>query len=86
MSELRAKWHGPPPAIGDYLMSSRRPRNAYRILHIQTTGHDAVDLFGDGPIGYKFEVVIIKACDVPEGATVHAWNWDRRDRRPVVWK
>ena len=55
------------------------------VLRVRETGRD-VDLAGDVAVHYVFEVATIKAQDVPAGAVVHEWKWDKRERKARVWR
>jgi hypothetical protein len=81
--KLRARWTGsPPPNVGDYLMSTQRPRFAYRICEVSRV--DRIVRW-DPALKTEFQYYTIaadrKALDaVPEGARVHPWRWDKRER------
>jgi hypothetical protein len=81
--KLRARWIGPPPRVGDYLMSEVRPRFAYRVDRVTLT---FPNVHWD-PIA-KAEVRLLQivadrvAKDaVPRHAKIHPWKWDRRTAR-----
>jgi len=81
--KLQARWIGPPPRVGDYLMSEVRPRYAYRIervtlafpnVHWDQKAKAEVRLL-------KIVVDRIVASGVPRDARIHPWKWDRREAR-----
>ena len=75
---LRARWQGRLPEIGEYLMSSTRPKFAYRI-----TGVEELRYLPHHVPGYqrlKLAVDRISAPDVPAGGVVWDWKWDARKK------
>lgn len=80
---LRARWHGPPPRAGDYLMSERRPRYAYRIEDVEHTSSQVCW----NPAAkvethlLKFIVARVPVTSVPRHARIHPWKWDRREAK-----
>lgn len=81
--KLQARWVGPPPRIGDYLMSATRPRYAYRIERLTLA---FPNISWDSLV--KAEVRLLKlivervAKDaVPKRARIHPWKWDKREAR-----
>lgn len=79
--KIRAKWTGDLPNVGDHLMSSHRPRFAYRILKIDGAKSGSI---GDAPAeDLKITVDRVKLRDVPDNATIHAWRWASRDSKRV---
>lgn len=80
---LRARWIGPPPRIGDYLMSQVRPRHAYRVAQVI----NASSLVRWDPAAkaevrnLQFVVVRRSVAAVPKRARIHPWKWDRRESR-----
>lgn len=82
---LRARWIGPPPRIGDYLMSQVRPRYAYRVAGVINAS-----ALVRWDAGVKAEVRDLQirvdrgpVADVPAGTRIHPWTWARRESRPV---
>jgi hypothetical protein len=81
--KLRARWLGPPPRIGDYLMSEVRPRHAYRIACMAS----AFPGVTWDPVAktearlIAFTVDRIAASAVSRDAKIHPWKWDRREAR-----
>lgn len=78
--KLRARWAGPLPQIGDYLMSSTRPRFAYRLTQVL---HPSSQVRWDAEAHaeirrLQFVVDRVAAAAVPKAARVHPWQWDRR--------
>jgi len=68
--ELRARWAGPIPSIGEYLASSpERARFAYRIIAVRGCG-----------ARLTLTVERFWLEELPPGALVHSWHWDRRCR------
>lgn len=85
---LRARWIGPPPRIGDYLMSEVRPRYAYRVERV-TMAFPGVTW---DPIA-KAEARLLRivadrvsASAVPKTARVHPWKWDKREAKHALSK
>lgn len=78
--KLRARWNGPAPRVGDYLMSPTRPRFAYRVLGVTVAGSrvtwDPVRRGEARRLTIDVERVAILA--MPSNARVHDWRWDRR--------
>ena len=68
--KLRARWVGDLPRAGDYLMSTSRPKFAYRVLEVKTHGSMCRQL--------TIEVDRLLAGDVPMHARIHPWRWDAR--------
>jgi hypothetical protein len=84
--KLRARWTGAPPRVGDYLMSSMRPRYAYRICEV-TRVENIVRW--DPVLKTEFSHYTIAAErgpleSVPKEARVHPWRWDKREPRRKV--
>ena len=82
--KLRARWTGsPPPKVGDYLMSTQRPRFAYRICKVTHVDR----LVGWDPVlktefqHYKITAERKALGTVPKEARVHPWRWDKREPR-----
>jgi hypothetical protein len=79
--KLRAQWAGAVPLPGEYLMSSMRPRYAYRITSVEAKlsawSRDAADEVAPRPI--TLIVTRVKAADVPSSSTIHDWKWSPRD-------
>ena len=81
--KLRARWLGPPPRAGDFLMSAVRPRYAYRIDEVI----NASSQVGWDPAAKKetrrLQIVAERVAkdDVPPHVRVHPWKWDRRVTR-----
>lgn len=78
--KLRARWHGSPPRVGDYLASPTRPRFAYHVR-----GVACVDsLVRWDPVQkaelrrLAIEVDRVPIAELPAAARVHAWRWDAR--------
>ena len=81
--KLRARWHGPLPKVGDYLMSDVRPRFAYRIGQVTNRSSevrwDAAAKIEVRSLQIEADRVALSA--VPEHARIHSWKWDRRERK-----
>jgi hypothetical protein len=81
--KLRARWTGsPPPKVGDYLMSTMRPRFAYRICEV--THVDRLVRW-DPALKTEFQHYKITAerkplDTVPKEARIYPWRWDKRER------
>jgi len=81
--KLRARWIGPPPRTGDYLMSQVRPRYAYRIEEVsQKTPHVRWDATAKAEVR-QLQIVAdrVAASAVPKTARIHPWKWDKRETR-----
>lgn len=84
--KLRAHWAGELPKVGDYFMSTMRPKYAYRIVaigsHAAIADCDRIRLHLDRE-SYWLEVEAerVSPYDVPDDAVVHAWKWDARDKK-----
>lgn len=79
--KLRARWIGPLPRIGDFLMSAVRPRYAYRITEvIRTSPYVTWDQVAKAEV-HQLQIVAdrIARTAVPEHARIHPWKWDRRE-------
>lgn len=78
--KLRARWHGPPPRVGDYLASATRPRYAYCVRDVACI--DSRVLWDPARKAelrrIVFEVDRLSITDLPRAARVHAWRWDKR--------
>lgn len=81
--KLRARWVGPPPRVGDYLMSEVRPRYAYRIDCVgaasPVVGWDAAARAEVRRL--RLDVDRVPRFAVPGHARVHPWKWDARGPR-----
>lgn len=88
--KLRARWEGALPEVGDALRGAGpRVRSAYAITHVHIVQRMSVRVLDDDGVCFSrvdsrvvFEVERVPAADVPPGVKVHAWTWDKRDRRP----
>jgi len=80
---LRARWNGPLPVASEYLMSSTRPRFAYRIIGVEVLRD--LPHHVPGFTRLKLEVERIPSQDVPAGAVIHAWKWDARKKTGFAW-
>lgn len=80
--KLRARWTGPLPRVGDYLMSSVRPRHAYQIEMIDVPDRSVRwDQTAKAEVRrITIEARRVEVAKVPKSAKVHPWRWDRRDR------
>lgn len=80
---LRARWIGPPPRAGDYLMSALRPRHAYRIDQvIDATSHVSWDPVAKAETR-RLQIVAERVAKeaVPPHTRIHSWKWDRREAK-----
>ena len=64
-------WHGPLPAVGEYLMSAR-PRYAYRVALIEPAARPGVRYVA------KAWLERLAPTAVPPDAVVHGWAWAKR--------
>ena len=81
--KLRARWIGPPPRVGDYLISEVRPRYAYRVEQVTRV---TSNVGWDQGAKAEFRLLRIDAdrvatTAVPQHARIHSWKWDRREVR-----
>jgi hypothetical protein len=86
--KLRARWVGPPPRVGDYLMSEVRPRFAYRIERV-TMAFPNVHWDAKAKAEARLLQIIVDRvdkCAVPRDARIHPWKWDRREARAALLK
>jgi hypothetical protein len=81
--KLRARWIGPPPRAGDYLMSAVRPRYAYRIKEVTNVSSNVLWDPGAKAEARRLLIVAdrIAAGSVPPNAQIHPWKWDKREAR-----
>jgi hypothetical protein len=81
--KLRARWIGPPPRAGDFLMSTVRPRYAYRIKEVtNASSHVHWDQAAKAE-ARQLQIVAdrVATTAVPKDARVHPWKWDKREAR-----
>jgi hypothetical protein len=80
--KIRARWLGPLPKAGDYLMSEVRPRFAYCLRSVTPTSPRVRwDMDAKAEVHQLvFEVDRIAAAGVPKHARVHSWKWDKRGK------
>jgi hypothetical protein len=81
--KLRARWVGPPPRVGDYLMSEVRPRYAYCIARV-TSAFPGVTWDPAAKAEARLLHLVvdrIAASAMPKSAKVHPWKWDRREAK-----
>jgi hypothetical protein len=71
--QLRARWAGAPPLVGQFLKAARG-RTAYEITAVRKVGRAGLGT------GAKFSLTVERwnPADVPAHAVVHEWKWDRR--------
>lgn len=79
--KLRARWIGPPPRAGDYLMSQIRPRYAYRITSVINASSCVRWDSTAKAEARQLQIVAdrVATTEVPKHARIHAWKWDRRE-------
>lgn len=81
--KLRARWIGPPPRAGDYLMSEIRPRYAYRVERVVKAFPEVTwDRVAKAEV-HLLDVFVdrVGVSAVPEHARVHPWKWDKREAK-----
>jgi hypothetical protein len=82
--ELRARWTGPLPKVGDYLMSQYRPRCAYQVArdpaanNVIPDGRDVEDMVHLDIVVDRVEIPL--PAPLPDGVTVYPWQWDGRGK------
>ena len=78
--KLRARWIGPPPRTGDYLMSEVRPRYAYRVERVtNASARVCWDEAAKAEVRVlRLDVARVARIVVPPHARIHPWKWDRR--------
>jgi hypothetical protein len=81
---LRARWTGPAPKIGEYLMSQHRARRAYQIVEVSAPSHVGWDTEARKEVRQlRFEVLRVD-LPLPPAAVVHPWKWDSRGKNTGV--
>lgn len=80
---LRARWIGPPPRVGDYLMSEIRPRHAYRVERVVSAFPGVTWDSAEKSEVHLLNVFVDRVGKdaVPQHARIHPWKWDRREAR-----
>jgi len=81
--KLRARWIGPPPRAGDYLMSAVRPRYAYRVEQVIASSPSVTwDPIAKAEVR-RLQIVADRVATtvVPKHVRIHPWKWDRRTGR-----
>ncbi len=80
---LRARWIGPPPRVGDYLMSEVRPRFAYRVEQVTNASSEVHwDQKAKAEArSLKISATRVAVGAVPKTARIHSWKWDRREAK-----
>lgn len=97
--KLRARWEGPLPEVGDVLKGvGPRVRAAYVItgirivervlmryeeLEVDDGRTVEVESYASQVTRAVFEVERVPIADIPPNVAIHAWRWDRRDRKPL---
>lgn len=81
--KLRARWIGPPPRVGDYLMSEVRPRYAYRVERVTLAFPNVTWDQAAKAETRRLQIVVdrVGVTAVPKAARVHPWKWDKREAR-----
>jgi len=81
--KLRARWIGPPPRVGDFLMSEVRPRYAYRIEAVTASSPNVRWDPVARSEARRLQIVVDRvACTaMPPHSRIHPWKWDRREAR-----
>ena len=81
--KIRARWIGPPPRVGDFLMSAVRPRHAYRIAEVICASSRVCWDPAAKAETRRLQIVAERVAkeDVPPHARVHPWKWDRREAK-----
>lgn len=81
--KLSARWIGPLPRIGDYLMSEVKPRFAYRIERVIAASPNVRWDPVAKAEARRLQIVAdrVAAIAVPRHARIHPWKWDRREAR-----
>jgi len=84
--KLRARWTGPVPRVGDYLMSRTRPRFAYRVRAVDPTSPNVTwDPAQKAEVRrLAIEVDRVDRAAVTAASRVHAWRWDKRNGKRVA--
>ena len=78
---LMARWQGPLPELGHFVMSHTRPKFAYRITHIERLKAVA---FVPNYQRLKLTVERVPQGDVPDGSIIWGWKWDARKKAGIV--
>ena len=84
--KLRARWMGPAPRVGDYLMSPARPRYAYRVREVTRADSNARwDPAQKAEVRrLAIDVDRVDHGQVTSNARVHTWRWDKRSSKRVA--
>jgi hypothetical protein len=89
--KLKAHWKGELPKVGEYFMSTQRPKYAYLVVDVgAVTAMLLAEQVRLGLTSEHYSVEIeaerVSPFDVPDDAVVHSWKWDDRSpkRRAVV--
>jgi hypothetical protein len=84
--KLRARWIGPAPRVGDYLMSPTRPRFAYRVRTVNPTSPNVTwDPAHKAEVRrLAIDVDRVAVAEVAASSRVHAWRWDKRGPKRVA--
>lgn len=77
--KLYARWIGSPPRPGDYLMSEKRPRWAYRIVGMTPVSPNVCWDPGAKAEVHSLQFVVDRVTKdaVPRHARIHPWQWDK---------
>jgi hypothetical protein len=81
---LRARWMGPLPKVGEYLMCRHRARGAYRIEALPRSSMVGWDTKARSEVRDLRLAVERVDLPLPRGAVVHPWRWDRRGKNTGV--
>jgi hypothetical protein len=81
---LRARWSGPMPKVGEYLMSQHRARSAYRIVSPPTYNQVTWDAQRRAEVRHLRLEVERVGLPLPRDAVVHHWKWDSRGKNTGV--
>lgn len=81
--KLHARWNGPPPRAGEFLMSTVRPRYAYRIVEVINTSSQVGWDPATKAETRRLQIVAERVAkdDVPPHARIYSWKWDRREAK-----
>ncbi len=75
--KLRCTWYGLGAlGVGHFLRAERRPRYAYEVVAVAKTERQPEA--HEGGRTYRLTCARWRAAEVPEGAAVLRWSWEKR--------
>lgn len=81
LSVLRARWTGPLPAVGEYMVAARRARCAYRIVRDVAQNNVIPPTRGQEEM-IELNIWVERVdLPLPKEAVSYPWHWDQQGRR-----